>query len=153
MLELRPRNVARVMLREQDIPLRAGFSKTAADDFAPGFDLHRTASAAVGVGPGVDRVGQYFKHRAVAWRLPDDGPLIVLMLHARQIDSLLQKPQVYLTHGVELFELAKDQPDGLANAGIGIDLDAISIRRAQIADRYRREQLLALGLFREPRNT
>ena len=145
-LELRPANVALVVVADQNLPGAAILAEAAHDPLAAGLDRDAASGAAEGIGAGIDRVGQQVVQGVVDRQLPDHLAAFRTVFGRRQRQALLAHPEMDLPDGLQLGELGEDERDRLLDATIGILLDAI-VRSLEVADRHGEEQLAAPRLL------
>lgn len=124
-LELRPANVALVMVEDQSLPFTALLAESAHDPLAAILDRDAAAEC---VGPGVDRVRQHVVDRVVDGQLPLDAPAIRPMANRGQRQALLAKPEVHLPDRLHLGELTEYERDRLLDAPIRVLLDPVARR-------------------------
>src|SRR5260370_16079812 len=135
-LENFPRDVALVMIADQNAPL-VTIVLTRADDPLAALlqcDLrHRTAK---NIGARVDGIAQYIEHSVVDGQLPLDRTALCAVERMRYADGLLAMPHQYLANAAVLCKFPKDQLDRLTHPKIGVLVEAAAAI-AHIADRDR----------------
>jgi hypothetical protein len=71
-LELGPREIAFVVVQEQDVPIRPLTPEPTHDPLAAGLDRHAAAGSAESIGASIDRVAQNMVDRVVDRQPPGD---------------------------------------------------------------------------------
>src|SRR5215831_16478819 len=104
-LELRPRDVAFVLIFEQHIPIRPSAPKSTPHALSPVLDDDLARRASEGIGAGIDRIGQDVVHGVVERQLPDDAAPFLVMRLGGKLDAFVSEPDVHLAYALELREL------------------------------------------------
>ncbi len=139
-----PRDIARMMVRQEDRPV-GGLPSCGPLRRAPATHPRLSVRAPEDVRTGVDGIGGELVDRIVDRELPHDLPPEGPVLDRGQRDLLTPTPQEHLPQTAECVELSKDQTDRGLDAQVRVQLDAI-IAGAHVANRHRREQLPPRGL-------
>src|SRR5271166_2944322 len=108
-LELVPRDVAFMLLLEQDVPFRLRATQPAPHALAAFLDDGLARRAAESISAGIDRVSQDVVHRVVDRQLPDDATPFSVVRFGRQGDAFLSKPHMHLPHALQFSKLRKHQ--------------------------------------------
>src|SRR5207302_4976162 len=106
---LLPRDVAIMVIADQDRPLLPWAHDTVSDDFASAVEPGARAGAAKNVGAGIDRIGQQPMNGIVAWRAPLHGPPLATIDGDRQVNPLLPQPHGAVAHAANLAGPAEPQ--------------------------------------------
>src|ERR1035438_8535627 len=104
-----PVNVTLVMIQDQHRPVLATALHLSTDLLLPGLKPHHGLAAPIHVGSGIDRVLQHAEHRMVSSGLPDDHAPLFWSASDRQLNMLLIKPEIDLSHAAQLRKFAKDE--------------------------------------------
>ena len=141
-LELVPGDVAIVVVTKQDRPvLRVLLGNPAPHALAAIVDHRLLAAPAIGIGAGVDRVGENLGDPPRRCRNPPDQALTGGT--DREFYRVAMKPEKHLPDAAKLSELAEHQMDRITLALVRCHLDAIAIDLL-VARRQRGKQLAAL---------
>ena len=145
-LEGRPIDVARVVIAEQDRPLRRRAAMTVALAGPPLDERGPVARLPVGIGACIERILQQADDVAIGRQAPAQGiePLSVGGTGKEQ--SLSTHVLVNLAAAVEPIEQAEDGVHSLLDATIGVDLEA-GFAGPEVANGNRKSELSALHLL------
>jgi len=127
-LEVGPRNIALVVIRDQNAPASPIALHAPQDVLSPVLDDDAHRSSPEGVGAGVDRVGQNMMHGRIHRRFPNDPLGVVANRQDGQRNLLLPEPHEHLPDRLEFRKPAEHQADGLLDAPIGILFDQVAPR-------------------------
>ena len=142
-LELGPREIAFVVVQEQDVPIRPLAPEPTHDPLAAGLDRHPAACPTEGIGAGIDRIMQNMVDRVVDRQTPGDAAAVLRRIaNHRQGDMFLSEPKVDLAHALELREFGKNQRQSFTNPLIRILLDAV-MTNLHVPYRDRHEEFAA----------
>src|SRR5664279_3278915 len=129
-----PVNVTLMVIQDQHCPVFATALHLSTDLLLPVLKPNHGLAAPIRVGSGIDWILQHAEHRVVSSGLPDDLAHRFWPANDRQLDLLLIKPEIDLSHAAQLRKFAKDQIDSGPDPGIRIFLDAV-VRSFDVPDR------------------
>src|SRR5271166_3397303 len=110
-LELRPGDIALVLVLEQHVPFGQWAAHAAPHALAALLHADLVRGSPENIRAGVDGVGQDGVHGAVERRPPDDdAPLRRTVARGGKRDAFLAQPDMHLSHALKLGELRKDIP-------------------------------------------
>jgi hypothetical protein len=109
--ELRPVDVAFVVILQQNLPFLKRFAVAVALAGTPVDDLGALLAFAVGVGARIERVLEHRDHIPVADRRPLEGDQLLAVGGPREVDLLGGHRQQHLPCAAQLAEPREDQPD------------------------------------------
>src|ERR1700758_5208016 len=98
LLKLVPRNVALMLLLEQNIPFSYGAAQATSHTLTTILDAHLARRPPEGIRPGIDRVGQNVVHSVVCRQSPDDSARLGFVVFDRQYDAFVTQPDMNLTN-------------------------------------------------------
>ena len=143
--ELRPVDVAFVVILQQNLPFLKRFAVAVALAGASVDDLGALLAFAVGVGARIERVLEHRDHVAVADRRPVEGDQLLAVGGPREVDLLGRHRQQHLPCAAQLAEPREDQPDHFLDPQVGIEAET-DLAMPDVADRHADAQLAAARL-------
>ena len=144
-----PINIALVMVRKEDLPVRASLEPD-----APGAQRAVHIESALGarlaehICPGVDRGGGHLANRGE--RRPDPAQRPASRLASGQAESLLEEPQSDASRRAQLGEAREDVAQGQDDLLVWVEAHLAGLLAPDIADRQRDAQLAPSGLLAQP---
>ncbi len=145
LLELRPADVARVMVGEQDRPALPGDPMPRGRDRAPLVHARAMHRAPEGVRPRVDRVAQDAEHVVVGGHPPLGRQAARPHRHHRERHRFGARPPEDLPDAAQLLELPENEAHRLDDARVRIKLEPPTLA-PDVAGWEAEAQLAALGL-------
>src|SRR3954454_12906971 len=107
LLKLVPRDVALMLLLEQNIPFGHGAAQATSHTLTTVLDAHLARRPPEGIRPGIDRVGQNVVHGVVCRQFPNDSTPLSIVGFDRQYNAFLTQPNMNLTNTLEFSKLGR----------------------------------------------
>src|SRR5262249_48877824 len=143
--ELRPIDIAFVMVLEQNLPLLKRLAMAVARSRTSVDDLGALLAFPVGIDAGVERVLKHGDDIAVADQRPLKADQLLAVRRPREVDLLTEQRQEGLPRAAELEESGEDQPDHFLDAQVGIEAET-DLTMPDVADRHADAQFAAARL-------
>jgi len=141
-LELRPVDVALVMVLQQNLPLLHRLSVTVCLSHVPIDDLGSTLVLSIRVGTGVEGVLQHRDHVAVADRRPVERNKCAAIRRAGEAELFRSQRQERLSCAAQIAKPCEDLADRLLDTQVGVEAQP-GVAIPDVADRHPDSQFAA----------